>query len=65
MAERVHTFAAGPLSCNCSIIADPGSGEAAVIGPGGEVDKIIEILKTHGPSTTIATELRNNPFLNS
>ena len=48
MAERVHTFAAGPLSCNCSVIADPGSGEAAVIDPGGEVDHILEVLKTHG-----------------
>jgi glyoxylase-like metal-dependent hydrolase (beta-lactamase superfamily II) len=48
MPERVDTFAAGPLSCNCSIVADPVAGEAAVIDPGGEVDRILEVLKAHG-----------------
>jgi glyoxylase-like metal-dependent hydrolase (beta-lactamase superfamily II) len=48
MPERVDTFAAGPLSCNCSIVADPGAGEAAVIDPGGEVDRILEVLRAHG-----------------
>ena len=99
MAERVHTFAAGPLSCNCPIIADPGSVcvRAAVqstiyagdtlfrlgIGRtdlrGGSYPQIMqsirerlltlpggtEVIPGHGPSTTIATELRNNLFLNS
>jgi len=48
MTACVDTFAAGPLSCNCSIVADPSSGEAAVIDPGGEVDRIIEVLGAHG-----------------
>lgn len=48
MPELVDTLVAGPLSCNCSIVADPAGGEAAVIDPGGEVDRILEILRTHG-----------------
>ena len=48
MPELVETLVAGPLACNCSIVADPAAGEAAVIDPGGEVDRILEILRTHG-----------------
>jgi glyoxylase-like metal-dependent hydrolase (beta-lactamase superfamily II) len=36
----------GPLQCNCSIIGCPETGEAAVIDPGGDVDKIIEFAKS-------------------
>jgi glyoxylase-like metal-dependent hydrolase (beta-lactamase superfamily II) len=36
------------LSCNCSIVACPSTGAAAVIDPGGEVDRILEVLRSHG-----------------
>lgn len=42
------TFPVGPLQCNCSIIADPVTKEAAVIDPGGDADAIIKLLDEHG-----------------
>lgn len=44
----VSTFPVGPLQCNCSIIADPVSKEAAVIDPGGDPDVIVKVLEEHG-----------------
>ena len=38
----------GPLQCNCSIFGDETSGEALVIDPGDEVDRILEALARHG-----------------
>ena len=38
MSLRVETFPVGPLGCNCSIVID--GGEAVVIDPGGDFDKI-------------------------
>ena len=37
----------GLLQCNCSILGDPVTGEAIVIDPGDEVDRILEILRRH------------------
>jgi glyoxylase-like metal-dependent hydrolase (beta-lactamase superfamily II) len=37
---RVESFSVGPLGCNCSIVADPASGKAIVIDPGGGFDAI-------------------------
>jgi hydroxyacylglutathione hydrolase len=37
----------GLLQCNCSILGDPGTGEAIVVDPGDEVDRILEILRRH------------------
>jgi hydroxyacylglutathione hydrolase len=37
----------GMLQCNCSILGDPASGDAIVIDPGDEVDRILEILLRH------------------
>jgi hydroxyacylglutathione hydrolase len=37
----------GLLQCNCSILGDPETGEAIVIDPGDEVDRILEILRRH------------------
>ncbi len=45
---HVITFPAGPLQCNCSIIACPDTKEAAVIDPGGDVDEILKILQGNG-----------------
>ena len=52
------TFPAGPLQCNCTILANLSSKEAIVVDPGGDADKIfaltnemgvkiVEILHTH------------------
>jgi hydroxyacylglutathione hydrolase len=37
---HVETFAAGPLGCNCSILADLDAKRAIVIDPGGSYEKI-------------------------
>jgi glyoxylase-like metal-dependent hydrolase (beta-lactamase superfamily II) len=41
----LETIPVGPLQCNCSILGDPGSGEALVIDPGDEPEKILEALR--------------------
>lgn len=46
----VETFAAGPLGCNCSIVADPVSKKALVVDPGGDVDEIVAKLSARGLS---------------
>ena len=40
----VETFAAGPLQCNCSVVACADTKQAVVIDPGGEVERIAEII---------------------
>lgn len=58
-AALVRTVPVGPLQCNCSIVADPDAGEAVVIDPGDEADKVllalaatkcraVALLHTHG-----------------
>lgn len=42
-----ETFPAGAFSCNCSVIACEQTRRAVVIDPGGEVDKIAEIVRHH------------------
>src|ERR1700678_3544096 len=37
----------GMLQCNCSILGDPVAGEAIVVDPGDEIERILEILRTH------------------
>jgi hydroxyacylglutathione hydrolase len=37
----------GWLQCNCSIVGDERTGEALVIDPGDEIERIEEILKRH------------------
>ncbi|MGB6875006.1 MAG: MBL fold metallo-hydrolase [Candidatus Acidiferrales bacterium] len=37
----------GMLQCNCSILGDPRTGEAIVIDPGEEVDRILAVLAKH------------------
>lgn len=36
----LETFPVGPLACNCTILGDEESGEAIVIDPGDEVERI-------------------------
>jgi len=38
----------GMLACNCSIVGDEATGEAVVIDPGDEVERVQEILTRHG-----------------
>jgi hydroxyacylglutathione hydrolase len=44
----VATFPVGLLQCNCSIIADPVSKEAAVVDPGGDAEAIVKVLEDNG-----------------
>ena len=43
-APLVRTVPVGPLRCNCSIVADPETGEAVVVDPGDEPEKILRVL---------------------
>jgi hydroxyacylglutathione hydrolase len=43
-----ESFAVGPLQCNCSIVGDPVSGEAIVVDPGGDADRIMSCVESHG-----------------
>jgi hydroxyacylglutathione hydrolase len=43
----VESFPVGPLQCNCSIVGCTETGEAAVIDPGGDTDKIIDLCNQH------------------
>lgn len=40
----VETFQAGPLLCNCSVLACADTKDAVVVDPGGEVERIAEIV---------------------
>lgn len=44
----LETFEAGPFECNCSIIACETTREAVVIDPGGEVERIAQIVEDNG-----------------
>jgi glyoxylase-like metal-dependent hydrolase (beta-lactamase superfamily II) len=44
----IETFPVGLLQCNCTILGDEETGEAVVIDPGDDPDKIIEVLRKHG-----------------
>lgn len=42
-----ETFAAGAFACNCSVLACGRTRQAIVIDPGGEVERIAEIVRSH------------------
>jgi hydroxyacylglutathione hydrolase len=44
----VETFPVGALACNCTILADPSSGDAIVIDGGDDVPEIAARLEAHG-----------------
>lgn len=44
----VSVVPVGALQCNCTILGDPASGEAIVVDPGDEVEKILAALRRHG-----------------
>ncbi|MGA8384399.1 MAG: MBL fold metallo-hydrolase, partial [Candidatus Cybelea sp.] len=41
---RWETFEAGPLACNCTIVADDRTGEAIVVDGGAGVDEVVSRL---------------------
>lgn len=42
-----ETFPAGPLQCNCTILACGDTKEAIIVDPGGELPRIAEIVAHH------------------
>ncbi len=44
----IVTFPVAPLGCNCSILRDVATNETIVVDPGGDADRIIEILEEKG-----------------
>jgi hydroxyacylglutathione hydrolase len=44
----VQTFAVGPLACNCTIVADPASGDAVVVDGGDGIDEVVARLEQSG-----------------
>ncbi len=40
-------FAVGPLECNCSVLGDETTGEAMVVDPGDDVERILLTLARH------------------
>jgi glyoxylase-like metal-dependent hydrolase (beta-lactamase superfamily II) len=44
----LETFPVGPLQCNCTILGDEEAGEAIVIDPGDNIDRIARRLNTLG-----------------
>jgi glyoxylase-like metal-dependent hydrolase (beta-lactamase superfamily II) len=49
-APILETIPVGPLQCNCTIVGDRASGEAVVIDPGDEPERIFEALRAHALS---------------
>ncbi|GAB6065665.1 MBL fold metallo-hydrolase [Aquifex pyrophilus] len=45
----------GPISVNCSIVADEETGEAIIVDPGAEADKILENLEGYKVVGIVAT----------
>lgn len=47
----------GMLQCNCYILGDPETGEAVVIDPGDEIERVQEVLRRHHlrPKYIVAT----------
>ena len=48
----IKTFPVGPLQCNCTILGNKITGEAIVVDPGGDAQKILELLQAEGLKVT-------------
>lgn len=48
MPMKFRTLTVGPVSCNCSIVACPKTGEAAVVDPGGNTERILAAVNAMG-----------------
>ena len=56
-----ETFPAGPLACNCTILACADTKEAVVVDPGGATDRIAEILEHY--DLTVAAIIHTHAHL--
>jgi len=45
---KLTTLTVGPVACNCNIVACPETGDAAIIDPGGDPDRILDEVKKMG-----------------
>ncbi len=41
----VRPLAVGPLACNCVVLGDAGNGQAMVVDPGGDAERILDLLR--------------------
>jgi glyoxylase-like metal-dependent hydrolase (beta-lactamase superfamily II) len=48
VAAIVETLPVGVLQCNCTILGDPETGEAIVVDPGDDGERILGALQRHG-----------------
>lgn len=54
MSARIfETLAVGPLACNCSVVVDEETGEAAVVDPGDEPEAILDSLARAGAKAVL------------
>jgi glyoxylase-like metal-dependent hydrolase (beta-lactamase superfamily II) len=44
----VESFPVGVLSCNCTIVACEKTREAIVVDPGGDADRILDVVRSNG-----------------
>src|SRR5258708_5247470 len=49
----LETFPVGMLQCNCSVFGDESTGEALVIDPGDEIDRVLAIVRRHALRVTM------------
>jgi len=42
------TFPVGLLECNCSVLVDPGTREAVIVDPGGDADRLLDLVRVEG-----------------
>ena len=52
----------GMLRCNCSIVGDEATGEAVVIDPGDDIDRVKEILARHNLSAKYIVATQDHIF---
>jgi hydroxyacylglutathione hydrolase len=45
---KIQTLTVGPVGCNCNIVACPETGEAVIIDPGGNPERILAAVKAMG-----------------
>ena len=49
----LETFPVGMLHCNCSVFGDESTGEALVIDPGDEIERVMAVVRRHGLRVTM------------
>ncbi|MDD3643721.1 MAG: MBL fold metallo-hydrolase, partial [Candidatus Krumholzibacteria bacterium] len=61
---NVETIVVGPLATNCYVLSCPGSGEAVVIDPGGDEDRIASYIDGAGvcPVLVVLTHGHSDHF---